>query len=332
MCLALTQAYSKGLPIVRIKVNYYTVMGQATKREVGGMDATSAHIHHSWQETRGKGNVMLRRIVLTGMLIGTLVASLPSATFALDRGGKGDDKEGRHSLVQQPYSNNGATHGVRHILATLQTEGDALDALKTQVSQLTETVNGLTVANISLQTALKTAQSDIVALQGRPAGIPNLEKYVTIDTNPINNVVGPHILITGANVHVRSGSGATDEHLSTGGSLTGLGNLIIGYNEPNITGPVRTGSHNLVGGSFNAFSSTGGLVFGLRNTLSGPYSAILSGEANTASGTNASVHSGNLNTAVGLRSTVLGGLNNTATNMNSIVPSPTTTKPPGTGN
>ena len=197
----------------------------------------------------------------------------------------------------------------------------------------------MTGANTSLQTALKTAQSDIAALQGsvvkleaKPAGIPNLEKYVTIDANPINGVVGPHILITGANVHVRSGSGATDEHLLTGGSRTGLGNLIIGYNEPNTTGPVRTGSHNLVGGSFNAFSSTGGLVFGLRNTLSGPYSAILSGEANTASGTNASVHSGNLNTAVGLRSTVLGGLSNTATNMNSIVPSPTTTRPPGTGN
>lgn len=182
----------------------------------------------------------------------------------------------------------------------------------------------MTGANTSLHTALKTAQDDITALQvkleAKPAGIPNLEKYVTIETNPINGVPGPHILITGANVHVRSGSGATDDRLSVGGSLTGRGNLIIGYNEPNATGPVRTGSHNLVGGSFNAFSSTGGLVFGLRNTLSGPYAAILSGEANTASGTNASVLGGNLNAAIGLRSTVYGGLSNRAANMNSYSP------------
>jgi hypothetical protein len=153
-------------------------------------------------------------------------------------------------------------------------------------------------------------------------GVPNLEKYVTIDTTPINGVAGPHILITGANVHIRSGAEATDDRLSAGGRLTGLGNLIIGYNEPNSTGPVtvRTGSHNLVGGSFNSFSSTGGLVFGLRNTLSGPYAAILSGEANTASGTNASVLGGNLNIAAGLRSTVYGGLSYTALNMNSYSP------------
>ena len=282
------------------------------------MDATNDH-NHSWQEAKGKGNTMLRRIALTGMLIGALVVSLVSTTFALEREDRGDGAV-RHSLVQHPYS-------VRSVLGTLQAE---IDALKTQVSQLTGT-------NSSLQTVLKTAQADIVALQGRvrtleakqSGGVPNLEKYVTIDTNPINGVAGPHILITGANVHVRSGSGATDDRLSVGESLTGLGNLIIGYNEPNTTGPVRTGSHNLVGGSFNAFSSTGGLVFGLRNTLSGPYAAIFSGEANTASGTNASVLGGNLNTAAGLRSTVYGGLNNTAANMNSISP---TQAPRPTGN
>jgi hypothetical protein len=283
----------------------------------GGMGTAATNDHsHSWREAKGKGNTMLRSIVLTGMLIGTLVTSLPSTTFALERGDRGDDAA-RHSLVQHPYS-------VRSVPGTLQAE---IDALKTQVSQLTATVSQLTGTNTSLLTALKTAQTDLTALQGRvvtleakQTGIPNLEKYVTIDANPINGVAGPHILITGANVHVRSGSGATDDRLSVGGSLTGLGNLIVGYNEPNTTGPVRNGSHNLVGGSFNDFSSTGGLVFGLRNTLSGPYAAVFSGEANTASGANASVLGGNLNTAAGLRSTVYGGLNNIAANMNSISP------------
>ena len=154
-----------------------------------------------------------------------------------------------------------------------------------------------------------------------------------VSTDSINGVTGPHILITGANVHIRSGSDATDDHFSATGRLTGLGNLIIGYNEPNTTGSVRTGSHNLVGGSLNAFSSTGGLVFGHGNTLSGPYSAILSGEANIASGTNASVIDGYGNKATGLDTTVLGGKGNiVSTDYYSVPASPIqTTRPPGTG-
>src|SRR5438045_3831947 len=35
---------------------------------------------------------------------------------------------------------------------------------------------------------------------------------------------------TGCNVYVQSGSGKTDDNASTGGALTGLGNLIVGYN------------------------------------------------------------------------------------------------------
>ena len=291
------------------------------------MDATSAH-NHSWRETKRKGNAMLRSIILTGMLIGTLVASLPSTTFALGRGAaplthsdEGKSDEGKHSLVQHPYS-------VRSVLATLQAEIDTLNAQ----------VNLLNATNTSLQAALaalKTAQADIVTLKGsvvtlqgsvvkleaKPAGIPSLDKYLTIDTNPIDGVTGPHILITGANVHILSGSKATDDNIATGGTLTGLGNLIIGYNEQSPTSPLlRTGSHNLVGGSQNSFSSTGGMVFGLRNTLSGQYAAIVSGDTNIASGPNASVLGGNLNRAVGTRSTVYGGLNNPAVNMNAYSP------------
>lgn len=267
------------------------------------MDATNNHIH---SRRAANAIIMLRRTVVAGILMSAFLTFLPTITFALER-----DDEGRHSLVQHPYS-------VRSLLTTLQTE---VNALKAQVSQLTG-------SNTSLQTALKTSQADITALQVRvkaletkPAsGIPNLEKYVTIDTNPINGVAGPHILITGANVHVRSGSGFTNDNVSGGGTLTGLGNLIIGYNELNPSGQPRTGSHNLVGGSLNSFSSVGGMAFGLRNTLSGQYAAIVGGDTNTASGVNASVLGGNGNTASGLRATVYGGLNNTAVNMNSYSP------------
>jgi len=278
------------------------------------MDATNYQLHSP--PRAAKGITMLRGAVLVGLLMSASLTSLPTTTFALER-----DEAGRHSLVQHPYS-------VRSLLTTMQTE---VDALKTQVTYLTGT-------NTSLHNALKAAQADIVTLQVRikaleakpSGGVPNLEKYVTIDTNQINGVAGPHILITGANVHIRSGSGATDDNVAVSGNPTGLGNLIIGYNESNPTGQPRTGSHNLVGGSFNTFSSTGGMVFGLRNTLSGQYATIVSGDSNIASGINATVLGGNSNTASGLRSTVYGGLGNTAANMNSY--SPSQARPVPTGN
>ena len=240
----------------------------------------------------------------------TLISSVATSLLVITLSHAADETVG-HSLVQHPYS-------VRNVLTTLQAE----------VSSLNARIGSLVGANTSLQTALNSAQNDIATLksrirtlESRPAGgVPDLEKYLSIETNAINGMTGPHILITGANVHIRSGSGATDEYTSASGNLTGLGNLIIGYNEFDPSGQPRTGSHNLVGGSFNSFTSTGGLVFGLRNDLSGQYAAILSGDSNTASGLNASVLGGHLNKASGLRSSVYGGLSNTAVNMNSYSP------------
>ena len=205
-----------------------------------------------------------------------------------------------------------------------------IDTLKAQVDQLTVNTGmlaTLTEDNRLLKAALKTAQENITTLQGTVSTmqgsvtaletktasiIPDLNKYVKIDTNLINGVKGPHILITGANVHVRSGSGSTNDN----GTLTGLGNLIIGYNEsPAVLS--RAGSHNVVGGSLNTFSSFGGMVFGLQSTISGQYASVLGGSENTAVGTN---------------STVYGGWKNTALNMNTYSPvQGGTTRPPAGG-
>ena len=238
------------------------------------------------------------------------ISSVTTLLLVITMSHAADEKVGR-SLVQHP-------HSVRSELATLQAEVSSLNA---QISSLSGT-------HTSLQTALHNAQNDIVtlksrirALESRPSGgVPDLEKYLSIETNAINGLMGPHILITGANVHIRSGSGATDDHFAVSGNLTGLGNLIIGYNEMDANAQPRNGSHNLVGGSFNSFTSTGGFVFGLRNNLSGQYAAILSGDSNTASGLTASVLGGHLNKASGLRSSVYGGLSNTAANINSYAP------------
>jgi hypothetical protein len=112
------------------------------------------------------------------------------------------------------------------------------------------------------------------------------------------------------NLQLINGAGAT-------GVVNGLGNLIIGYDEPGDTGhgptppPTKTGSHNLVLGRNNSFTSAGGIVVGYSNTLSGQFSAVF-GEFNTASGGTSAVTGGINNVASGSDSSVSGGDGNTA--------------------
>jgi hypothetical protein len=146
-------------------------------------------------------------------------------------------------------------------------------------------------------------------------------QYVHVETEEIKGVTGPHWIIEGVNLHVRSGSEteATNEFCvsSTPGYpnceiLTGLGNLIIGYNEQVGVGPprpreIRTGSHNLVVGPFHSYSSYGGFVAGDGNKITGAFASVAGGEHNEASGPNASVSGGHRNLASGGAASVSGG-------------------------
>ena len=116
---------------------------------------------------------------------------------------------------------------------------------------------------------------------------------------------GNEIYITGANLHVVNGTESTS-------SINGLGNVIIGYNEVRGDGTdIRSGSHMLVVGTKNNYSSFGGIVTGEYNTSSGWYNFV-TGRGNTASEDYASVNGGEGNTASADFSTVNGGLWNTA--------------------
>ena len=112
---------------------------------------------------------------------------------------------------------------------------------------------------------------------------------------------GNDIYIDGANLHIRSGSGETN------GAVNGLGNLLVGYNEQRSSGNIRTGSHNVIIGEQHNYSSYGGLVTGVTNTLSGVYSSVTGGVGNIASGAYSSVSGGGGNTASGTVSSVSGG-------------------------
>src|SRR5262249_45149965 len=109
---------------------------------------------------------------------------------------------------------------------------------------------------------------------------------------------GRTLRFSGVNVQVVSGAGTTNA------APNGGGNLIVGYNEgddPSEPAPphVKTGSHNIVVGRSNGFSSYGGLVVGQDNDIGGPYASVTAGRFNIANGAYASVSGGRCNLASG---------------------------------
>jgi hypothetical protein len=118
---------------------------------------------------------------------------------------------------------------------------------------------------------------------------------------------GDDLYITRANLHLVNGLGSTD-------TVNGLGNLIIGYNEPrDDKSNARSGSHNLVVGKRNNYTSYGGVVFGLFNHPTGPYATVCGGSGNKPFGFAATVSGGRENIATGPYSAIGGGYGNQAT-------------------
>ncbi len=75
------------------------------------------------------------------------------------------------------------------------------------------------------------------------------------------------IVFEGVNVHVRNGSGQTDCSSTGTDACNGVGNLLIGYDDPRTSGSNKNGSHNLVIGPEHNFSRYGSLVMGTRATV-----------------------------------------------------------------
>ena len=165
-----------------------------------------------------------------------------------------------------------------------------------------------------------------------------LASYVKVDTSTINGLAGPHVIFSGANVHVRSGDASGDSF-----AANGRGNLVIGYNEDGGYSPTeRGGSHTLVIGPYHRYNFAVGLISGYASRLGnigasvtggagneaggmlssvsggannramGQYSSVSGGDSNDASGNTAAVSAGQMNEASGALSSVSGGFNNTA--------------------
>lgn len=198
----------------------------------------------------------------------------------------------------------------------------------------------------ALQGRIDTEAAARAAFDATLAPLTSLATYVTVDTGTINDLAGPHIVFAGANVHIRSGHFSGNSYRENG-----LGNLILGYNEPSDSSfpAERAGSHNLVVGPNHRYNFGVGLVVGgssrlgsdgasvsggflnsasglfssvgagLRNDASGDFASISGGADNIASGNTGVVAAGQLNQATGDLSAVSGGFNNAASGVFSTV-------------
>lgn len=157
---------------------------------------------------------------------------------------------------------------------------------------------------------LRGARDSIALLSAALSGMDNrLAALERVLHNVSRSADGATIYFDSVNVVVRNGTGSTE-------STNGVGNLVVGYNESRGGGwegnDVRTGSHMVVIGSKQNYSSFGGIVAGTTNTVDGTYSSVTGGRYNNANGPSSSVVGGIWNTASGEAATTSGGNRNQA--------------------
>jgi len=215
-----------------------------------------------------------------------------------------------HALLMNAQSCNGEPFAIGNNITTLfnitpsgscwcnNYIGNGSQLLVTPNSNLMEIINLLNSTINTQNNTINTLMSSIAVLEQKLA-------KVTI-SNDTNNMyfTGINLTVVSGNLNIESGSGATN------GSVNGLGNLIVGYNENDLN-YTKTGSHNIVVGNNHGYSSYGGIVGGNANIISGTYSFAV-GQSNTASGNFSSVSSGISNIASGFYSSVSGGQLNIA--------------------
>ena len=211
-----------------------------------------------------------------------------------------------------------------HLLNFLFTGGPepvAIAAGPDHTEEIAELQAGLAALQAELAAGREALEAAVAANAGALATIRGLEaeeeevlSHLSLVQLPLDDqgAGARTIRISGANLQVVNGSGST-------AAADGLGNLIIGYQETRESGNDRSGSHNLVVGRQNNYSSWGGQVVGSSNTVRGLLSSVCGGEGNTASGDYSVVGGGVSNLADGPGSLVGGGRGNTATGIDSVI-------------
>jgi hypothetical protein len=205
-------------------------------------------------------------------------------------------------------------------LAHADSQQGGVPSLENRVAALEAIVTTLQASSSNQIQQISALQAQVASLQGQV--VQQTNQVVTLQTNIATlqaaltsatltlgcmSKVGTEVFFDGCNVHIRSGGGSTDA------PVNGLGNLIVGYNEIQYGEIFRTGSHNLVVGRNNSYTSYGGFVAGELNAVSAPAASVSGGFQNSATGMYSSVSGGGENVASNDRSVVSGGTFNHAT-------------------
>jgi hypothetical protein len=208
-----------------------------------------------------------------------------------------------------------ATSAERLSLTSLQAK---IDSLNTALTAAQATITQQGAALTTVQATINQQAAVITALQASlNTGVADAKTYCDNKVTPVADKLvhfsrsGNDVYITGANLHLRNGKGHT-----YAAGMNELGNLIIGYNEmrPGADTNTRTGSHNLILGLQNNYSSAGAIIAGSNNTSTNFMASIYGGTGNTSGGFYSAVVGGYNNSATGNWSTILGGSGVTAPN------------------
>jgi hypothetical protein len=147
---------------------------------------------------------------------------------------------------------------------------------------------GLAIGAVTLAILISPANRTAIAqgygvtlqqLAARLAVVESKTQFMSADAKTQSTT------FTGCNLYIQNGLGATNGEPNHPDDLdspvvNGLGNLIIGYNVGgHNNGDVRTGSHNLILGDQNNYSSFGGIVAGSSNAISAPYASVSGAKA-----------------------------------------------------
>jgi hypothetical protein len=231
-----------------------------------------------------------------------LIPLIGALTFVNPRSGEAQQTGGLPALERRVAALEAKISSQQTTIDDLQAKLSAETAARVQGDAAT-----LAAARLHADNAVGAERSRAM---GAEADLQAAVSTLQALTAPLS-LTGTELTITGVNVHIVSGSGRTDDFVGSGGTLTALGNLIIGYPGRDSVYP-RTGSHNLVLGDHNGYTSYGGLVAGQGNQILGPYCTITGGTGNTARNYWSSVNGGFSNLASGQGSVVNGGQQNTA--------------------
>ncbi len=220
-------------------------------------------------------NLVAGSFLLLGFSANTQVVS---ADVFILQGEKGD-AGAKGDIGDNKFTDNDATL-LKALLTKLQANGDNLDITANTVTFKSATAQKVTLDlgnNATLKSGNATLDfaGDTITVKSTTFSITanRFEAKGNSGTALVLDDTAKTMTFEKANVRILNGATKTDQ-------ANGLGNLIIGYNEPHTTPKNRTGSHNLILGVGHGYESFGSIISGKNHSIQSPHAAVIGGEEN----------------------------------------------------